>query len=273
MGCISIARARSVASISPELASDAKLGMLLAVSNAIFYSLTRKDLGNCVESISQAGDDVQVTVYGHLQSDAGKVYFSGCGASLNGEKDFEYLDDNTLLIKNVTLSGQTTLGRMYVRRVFDAPVIGNCIEVSPSPIYQLVEVKILRTLGEQIDNSEVLDLASIDIPKTNDQQFNSTILVNTPIVSSYERSRFFLNAQPSNRQKMARVTYYSGLDRGVPMDLVQAISAASKEIIAADGMPGVFQSENIDFYSYSRASMNEIKDYPMSALATFMRYR
>ena len=272
MASISLAAVRTLTDITVAIASDAKLGMLIGVSNAIFQSLTSKDLGHAIESLTQSGTNVTATIYGHLLGLTGRIFISGCGPSIDGERDFKYVDDNTISILNVTLAGTESLGRLHQRRVYETHVVDQTIEVATSPIYRISEFRMATVDGppDFTDDATIVDLSGVSIRRNG--TFRSIIEVSAPLVNRYVRSRQFLNPQLVHRRRMAQVTYYSGLEGSAPLDLIQAIGSAAKEILAGGGMAGAFNSESIDYYSYSKASMQDLKDYPFSTISVFMRY-
>lgn len=275
MASVSIASVRSLSEIPPSVATDIKLGTLVGVSGAVFYSLTKKDLGHAIESIVQVGSDAHLTIYGHLLGMAGDVYLLGCGDSIDGEQEFRIVDQDTIKILGVTLSGSESLGRLFQKRVFDCNLNSGVIQITPSPVYRVKEVRVSSFDGTPDfgDSSIVVDLADVDIVQTG-STFKSELELKNPFFSSRRRVTGFINQQLVTDRKMARVTYFSGLDKPPPYDLQHAISSAAKEILAGGGSSaGEFNSESIDYYSYSRASLQDLKDYPFSTLSTFLRYQ
>ncbi len=111
-------------------------------------------------------------------------------------------------------------------------------------------------------------------PEEGNSIFNAEIEL-SPTVSRYRgyRRQGLINPIRRQTRRKARVEYYAGTLTFLPMDLMVALVSLVQELAVTATSSGVFQSESLDYYSYSRMDVEQQKKLPSSAYATLLRYR
>ena len=277
MASISIADYRAVNSIAVADQSDASVGAFLGAASALVHGITGRQFGHYVESIAADGGDLLFTVYGHMMGDSGFLWISGSGNdALSGKYAYQYVDDNTLRVVGAVLPVGVTNCRIFPRFTGDFDIMESRVRLEKTPVYLVEEVRVDGDWDVRYSDSEpfgdekILPVGEYYVPQESRSIFNSEVQFRLGCIRSPRvRVRGFVGATRKQSRRIARVTYYSGT-LSVPSDLVLSIAVVGKQL--SIDPTGEFQSESYDYYSYSRRSLSELKDYPISTIATLNRY-
>lgn len=277
MAAIRLEQFRSITGVSEEILSRSSAIAAIKAATSFANRLSGRCWGHAIESVvSDGSGGAKIQVYGH-NSLASKVHLTGTGiAGLSGIKTVTKIDADTLGVASVAVSESSETGWLQPQFISSNQVMGDTIRLQPSPVVAIDEVRArvgpLSTAGAYPD-STIVDPTQYFLD-TDAQGMNwAGELELAPGVNSvrYKRVRGYMSPIRQNDKKTVRVTYYAGCAAGVPEDVAMAIAGIAKTV--AGDQTGEFQSENYDYYSYSRLSAEEIRMLPTSAVATLLRYR
>jgi hypothetical protein len=278
MAAIQLEHFRSITKISDAILSRSEAIAAIKGATAFANRLTGRCWGHAIESSVSDGDGgAKVQIFGHGLGIATKVRLSNTGSSLlNGIKTVTAIDADTLAIASCAIATSYETGWMQPQFIESTQVISDMVRLNPSPVTAIGEVR--ARVGALTSEGAYPDTTIVDetdyFLDVDAQGMNwAGELELAPGVNSdrWKRVRGYMNPVKQRNKKSVRVTFYAGCANGVPDDVAVAIAGIAKTM--SEDQTGEFNSENYDYYSYSRLSAEEIRKLPTSAVATLLRHR
>lgn len=145
---------------------------------------------------------------------------------------------------------------------------------APRPVFSVVSVK-SRCSGDAMwsDAESVRTLDSVQYEVFQANGLKSGVRLQrsaVPMVS--EGGEYLIKRMRRQMPSGLKVTYASGFYPLLPADIEDAISQLASAIESASESGGVFASENMDYYSYSALSYDQLAAMPHAALSILRRY-
>lgn len=200
------------------------------------------------------------------------MYLANAGA-MTGVKTFTRVDRNCLVLSNVTVSALTGTAVLCPLFQGDFQVRDSRIRVSPSPIASIKEVRLDLPWGAaeaRFDDTTITDSSRYYVVDEPNPVFTQEVELDAQISARHRvRRPGMILPQLERTRRVARVWWYAGCP--LPDDLTVAVASMAKEIFVNPGEQ--MQSEGVDYYNYSRMSVSEAMQLPLSSIATLLRYR
>jgi hypothetical protein len=278
MAAIQLEHFRSITKVSDSVLSRSEAIAAIKGATAFANRLTGRCWGHAIESsVSNGSGGAKVQVFGHGLGVATQVRLSNAGSSLlNGIKTVTAIDPDTLSIASCNISESYETGWMQPQFVTSTQAIGETVRLYPSPVVAIGEVRArvgaLSSEGAYPDTT-IVDPTNyfLDVDGQGMNWGGELELAPGVVSDRWKRVRGYMNPVKQRNKKTIRVTFYAGCTNGVPEDVAVAIAGIAKTM--SEDQTGEFNSENYDYYSYSRLSAEEIRKLPTSAVATLLRYR
>lgn len=276
MAATSIATYRLMTGIDATIQADESVGVFLGAASAMITGITGRQLGHYVESLTASGADTVATIYGHMLDGSGEAWLFGDG--INQKVSYEWIDRNRIRLVGYNAPTNVVAAHLFPQVTGDFAVMSGRIRVATPPIYSVEDVRIdiewdTQSQATPFSDETIVDPNSYYVAKEARAIFTEEIELKYGLAChdfSMVRVPGYVRAVRRRTRRIARVKYYAGL-LAIPEDMLIAIAATAKQV--ATDPTGEFQSESYDYYSYSRRSLSELRDYPLSVLGTLTRYR
>jgi hypothetical protein len=273
VAAVRLARFREISGLTADSMSDASAISALNAATAIANRIAGRNFGHAIEGVFQSGSAARLRINGHRLPNSGSVFIAGTGiATLDGEKSFTRVDENTISIASVTVPATYQNGWIASQFVSRARVMDAVAVVNPGPIALVKEVR-SRAAAESglgpFPASMTLNVndwyCDTRVPNL---RCDVEVYKDTTV---YRRYRGLINPVAQTVLREIEVTYYAGFTTGVPDDLQVAITAFAQAI---DTDPdGGYGSESFEDYSYQRLEPATVRALPTSAISVVLGYR
>lgn len=179
---------------------------------------------------------------------------------------------NGYIIVNVSCT-DCAVGKILPVISYEGTASSNKVYCHPKPVFTIESVKVKassETLWQDTSGVTTVPTTSYEIFEEN--QLKTGVRLKSSVIPYVaDGGEYLVKRLVAQPRSSILLTYSAGFHIHVPVDL----QAAASELVVGilGGMQkGLFASENLDYYSYSQMSSEQMASLPYSAVATFRHY-
>lgn len=257
------------------LVPDVTLGeetrrFLLSATQAIVEGVTGLVFGSEVRSVTVDGSIYRITYDGGLYQPGDSIALIGGG--LNAEV-FEItavgMDD---LDHWLEISSDDALApaRLFPVVVQQGTPNGRFFDCRPCPVFRVITVQ-AKTPDQLWSESQTIETTEWELTRKRNLSVGVEVQLHA-IPKAMEGGRHLIKRRLYEPLDCFQVTYVAGI-YSVPQDLMTAAIEIASMVRDANESGGVYASESLDYYSYTRIGKDQLSMVPHSAMAVLRRYK